>query len=759
MLNKSFMSWGTVVGILLVFQGEVSLAAECSKKIDEKELCSAIEQKTKDETDSYYNYVYDRLIEEAACVTEDDKKVEIAKKVNSAWNMQIKSISCRGGLNILKIAVEEKFNVFIEDATKTWKVDLNHIDEVDGKTVLDFVQDALTKDINTDNEKTLRKYYEMIRFAGGVHTKIKSPISGEFDILKDIEAGSPYSGIILRSFPLSEQDIQRIGERPITMTHYEELSLLINTLDLSSLEASNNKLIFSILKKNGLTSLIEILEGHFLKKDLKSPHSETISDLYARLDQISSLKFRLILKDALTRAPRHRLNEKNSALISDYHLETNKKLVNDLRNTDMILPHTYLEHQPLLQPVVEGQYSLSTKCGTEKMNINKTTEVTTGTKVSCDPGDYSKGASSEFLPFFKTTNKESTTQFPFKDKDAEHLETKVAYEMAATGGYACENFGGYPRNCRDYTSRVQGTLTGSFKIGKCTDIYSCGMIYGFYVGSTTTLADVNWTIDGKKMSDGLFLRDEEHEINFLIKDNVAHTGGSGARKSAKGFRFDLKRLEGTLESRSVHSSEHPYCNFDSLKNLAEAALQEPSYINRLIDRIRKARFNLLETELKADYELCHIYSYLKIFNQMTGKDMDVRAAKVFRIVQQNISNRARELRENSLSKSLKEQIDRYQNRFGSKNLYLNILEKLILDEEMFEQKFHEYEQIVNQLIQNETGQKNLSFATKKTLLKALYQAELIEKQELYNSIKQDVSELSQYKEVPSTYHQFLKEIH
>lgn len=161
-------------------RGEATPLAFCPipEKVDN--ICLHVDGRTK-ETDklwlqnhSDYIFRYQRRMLDAACVIAEDDEATINKKVQSMWNASRERLNCRSvqfdasGGNILKFAVSSKFDQFIEDAI-WWGVDLNWVDDVDKRTVLDYVQYQIEKHKGTSIESKLSHYYRLLREAGARH--------------------------------------------------------------------------------------------------------------------------------------------------------------------------------------------------------------------------------------------------------------------------------------------------------------------------------------------------------------------------------------------------------------------------------------------------------------------------------------------------------------------------------------------------------------------------------------------------------------
>lgn len=122
-----------------------------------------------------YRFLYQKKMFEAACVDRDkDSDEAIAVKVSRVWAEHEKNLVCSGVQfdlekgSLLKFAVSNNFNEFISDAIQ-WKVNLNKVDEADGKTLLDYTAEKLKRNGGGPLEFTLKMYYENLREAGAKH--------------------------------------------------------------------------------------------------------------------------------------------------------------------------------------------------------------------------------------------------------------------------------------------------------------------------------------------------------------------------------------------------------------------------------------------------------------------------------------------------------------------------------------------------------------------------------------------------------------
>lgn len=104
------------------------------------------------------------------------------KKIQCMWNKYRTSIACDfPGLsvpkgNIVKSSLEINFSVFLYDAVKDYKLDMNFKDPVDNRTILDFIKDqiAYIKKSPVDMSMKINEYehlYKLLKDNGAKHGK------------------------------------------------------------------------------------------------------------------------------------------------------------------------------------------------------------------------------------------------------------------------------------------------------------------------------------------------------------------------------------------------------------------------------------------------------------------------------------------------------------------------------------------------------------------------------------------------------------
>lgn len=146
----------------------------CPNNTNTELLCSTVSGMLEDkDPDSYYNYQYQRIIYEASCVDlGNDSEKLISQKVNKMWQKYGSSFKCNSTQfdvsngSILKFAVAKGFSSFLFDAAQVWKIDLNQVDESDGRTLVDYLEKEIRRNQGNANEPVLKQYLKVLVDAG-----------------------------------------------------------------------------------------------------------------------------------------------------------------------------------------------------------------------------------------------------------------------------------------------------------------------------------------------------------------------------------------------------------------------------------------------------------------------------------------------------------------------------------------------------------------------------------------------------------------
>jgi hypothetical protein len=119
--------------------------------------------------------LYHSAIYRAAGVSVSDGPSEAALKIQVFWNRHSERLRCNT-LNfdvpnghLLKFAVARRSDFFLRDVVHTWRLDLNFIDHVDGRTVLDYIAAERARTRAPAVFRVLDRYYRMFREAGAKH--------------------------------------------------------------------------------------------------------------------------------------------------------------------------------------------------------------------------------------------------------------------------------------------------------------------------------------------------------------------------------------------------------------------------------------------------------------------------------------------------------------------------------------------------------------------------------------------------------------
>ncbi|USU13443.1 hypothetical protein NF701_06350 [Sphingomonadaceae bacterium OTU29THOMA1] len=112
---------------------------------------------------------------EAACVDPNvDDEQKIVRNVNSFFVNARPQLQCQGADfdviegNIFKYAISSRAFGFINQSIDEWHVDLNWIDK-DQTTLLDYVENQVSRARGTHNEEQLRNYYNKLKKNGAKH--------------------------------------------------------------------------------------------------------------------------------------------------------------------------------------------------------------------------------------------------------------------------------------------------------------------------------------------------------------------------------------------------------------------------------------------------------------------------------------------------------------------------------------------------------------------------------------------------------------
>ena len=147
---------------------------ESSDKILDSLLLHSSPAKLKEIIEPPY-YLFQKKIYEAAWVDfyKDSREVAFAK-IRRMWLQYEDKLVCNGlnfdviNGNLIKYAINTKFDDFI-DVVSEWGINLNKVDESDGRTILDYTSYHMKRNEGTEVATRLKSYYDTFRKAGAKH--------------------------------------------------------------------------------------------------------------------------------------------------------------------------------------------------------------------------------------------------------------------------------------------------------------------------------------------------------------------------------------------------------------------------------------------------------------------------------------------------------------------------------------------------------------------------------------------------------------
>ena len=137
-----------------------------------KGICGYVYDRTRAPAGSGHRYVYGRLMEEAAGVTPADDATTKKRKVQMLWRDNQSVFTCTASNfnlangNLLKYSVSSRSYNFINTALGQWELELNFIDPVDRRTLLDYLRRELDANRGNSDESALKNLYDASRERG-----------------------------------------------------------------------------------------------------------------------------------------------------------------------------------------------------------------------------------------------------------------------------------------------------------------------------------------------------------------------------------------------------------------------------------------------------------------------------------------------------------------------------------------------------------------------------------------------------------------
>ncbi|MFD1191977.1 tetratricopeptide repeat protein [Phenylobacterium conjunctum] len=137
-----------LAGLLAASAAQAEHPSRTNGKLDVVELCAGVENQTMElePRNPFIFYSYENELADAAGVFESDSEAVMDGKIGRLLDANMPRLLCNSinfnpnNGNILKLSIARKSDGFIDSALTRWKLNLNQVDEVDGRTVLDYIE-------------------------------------------------------------------------------------------------------------------------------------------------------------------------------------------------------------------------------------------------------------------------------------------------------------------------------------------------------------------------------------------------------------------------------------------------------------------------------------------------------------------------------------------------------------------------------------------------------------------------------------------
>lgn len=145
----------------------------CPNRAKLKNLCTMVSGRMKDSSGKN-KYLYQTKFQEAACIQSSDSEEQKNQKIREAWTKYESDLKCNSTQfdvmdgSLIKYSVSYRFDEFIDEVIK-WKINLNKVDETDGRTPLDYIKYHIEKNKGNALEEKFQIYYDKLKAAGAKH--------------------------------------------------------------------------------------------------------------------------------------------------------------------------------------------------------------------------------------------------------------------------------------------------------------------------------------------------------------------------------------------------------------------------------------------------------------------------------------------------------------------------------------------------------------------------------------------------------------
>ena len=135
-------------------------------------LCDHVFSRTRAPADSGVRFEYEQIIYAAAGVVPGDTPEQIRLKIQALWDGHQDRFKCSSNDfdvssgSILKYAISARSFSFLNTASQRWQLNLNYVDSVDGRTMLDYLQEEIRRTSGSNSAIELQEYFDSLRQVG-----------------------------------------------------------------------------------------------------------------------------------------------------------------------------------------------------------------------------------------------------------------------------------------------------------------------------------------------------------------------------------------------------------------------------------------------------------------------------------------------------------------------------------------------------------------------------------------------------------------
>ena len=174
-----------LTGFSIKAQNKDTLTCNCPRPKDGKfiNICTLVEN---------HDFAYKKEIMQMACVDllKDSPEI-IRRKVNCMWEKYYNEFNCEGSGfitqgNVLKYAINQGFDYFIDGMVKEFGVNINNKDPANDKTLLDFVLSEINRyksyyDYKEKAPDAIRRVDDLVRTYNHLKNDLKAKHASELN--------------------------------------------------------------------------------------------------------------------------------------------------------------------------------------------------------------------------------------------------------------------------------------------------------------------------------------------------------------------------------------------------------------------------------------------------------------------------------------------------------------------------------------------------------------------------------------------------